>query len=626
MTELYSSQEMACVMNHIEKYFGPVSGIFHEIVSPDIHVDICVIPPQEERQYCMLVTMGMGAHRMNVPEELRENLLDRAELVIALPKDWEIQSKDEQWYWPIRLLKDLARLPGEMDFWLGWGHVVDNPRPYAGFSSAMLISPQGVGNEASVCKLSDGDEVNFYQVIPLYQEESAFHSEKGPDALFEHLRAVSWIVDPKRPNLMKDYVPDEILDDAAWHLESVREKNLPLDEINAFNHLSIFLRWCIEHHLMGETFTRDYPEAFTDPKDLRGFIRDKLDGKLLRSMFNDEGFDFARYYYGDNTQAPYYPCDVDDYAFRWFGAKQYFSDEFQDEAYLFIPFDERYYEGLAKVIQTRWDAWQYIRHHAVDWQEPSPLAEALRKYLDCPCEYFPPMPDDDPLRAAYAYAAREGMKEGFIPILIAEDEVLWETLILNSDPESDGEKDYKFNPEAVAKYRKRMLEMPIKDASEVLNRLLEERRCEADDDDMDWSSEILGEMSGGSPIDHGAWWNFETKLTHPMILAKIPVKHPWEVFAWVPFGGWNDCPNTEDMVAIAKHWYEKFEATPAVLTHDELEMKLPHATPSTVAMQAAQELYAVCPDVVDQSSENEATVGHLADCLKQSTLWYFWWD
>ena len=311
---------------------------------------------------------------------------------------------------------------------------------------------------------------------------------------------------------MTDYVPDELLDDAEWHLESLREKNLPIDEINAFNHLAIFLRWCIERHLMGEAFTRDCPEALNDPRDLRGLIRDKLDGRLLRSMFNDEGFSFARYYYGDNDRAPYFPRDVDDYAFRWFGAKQYFSDEFQDEAYLFIPFDERYYEGLADVIQTRWDAWQNISQNAVDCGDPSPLAKAIINYLDCPCEYFPPLPDDDPLRAAYAYAVRDGMKEGFIPVLIAEDETLWETLILNSDSENDGAEDYRFTPGKVAEYRKRMLEMPVKNGSDVLDRLISDRHAEARDDDMDWDQEILGKMIGGEPIDHKAWWNGETNL------------------------------------------------------------------------------------------------------------------
>lgn len=45
MTELYTHDEMTCVMSHIEKSFGSVTNILHEIVSPDIHVDICVIPP-----------------------------------------------------------------------------------------------------------------------------------------------------------------------------------------------------------------------------------------------------------------------------------------------------------------------------------------------------------------------------------------------------------------------------------------------------------------------------------------------------------------------------------------------------------------------------------------------------
>ena len=78
MTELYTHDEMTCVMSHIEKSFGSVTNILHEIVSPDIHVDICVIPPHDESAYYTLVTMGMGAHRMNVPDELKEKLLERA--------------------------------------------------------------------------------------------------------------------------------------------------------------------------------------------------------------------------------------------------------------------------------------------------------------------------------------------------------------------------------------------------------------------------------------------------------------------------------------------------------------------------------------------------------------------
>ena len=68
--ELYTEEEMSAVEQHIKNTFGEFDGVFHELVSPDIHVDICMVPPSEERDYYTLVTMGMGAHRMNVPEEL----------------------------------------------------------------------------------------------------------------------------------------------------------------------------------------------------------------------------------------------------------------------------------------------------------------------------------------------------------------------------------------------------------------------------------------------------------------------------------------------------------------------------------------------------------------------------
>ena len=92
--EVYSDDEMSAVEQHIKNTFGEFENVFHELVSPDIHVDICVVPPSEKRDYYTLVTMGMGAHRMDVPEELAEYKLERAELAISLPADWKMKKDD----------------------------------------------------------------------------------------------------------------------------------------------------------------------------------------------------------------------------------------------------------------------------------------------------------------------------------------------------------------------------------------------------------------------------------------------------------------------------------------------------------------------------------------------------
>ena len=149
---------------------------------------------------------------------------------------------------------------------------------------------------------------------------------------------------------------------------------------------------------------------------------------------------------------------------------------------------------------------------------------------------------------------------------------------------------------------------------------------EAEDDDMDWDEEILGEMEGGYDNRRfSSYWNSDNNMTYPLILAKIPVKNPWEIFAYLPFGGWNECPNTPKLMAVAKYWFEQHGAVPAAMSHDELEFLLPAPVSEEKAMDAAVELYGFCPDVIDQGPE-DATVGALADVLRQSTVWYFWWD
>lgn len=635
--EVYTESEMDTIEEYIDKYFGKVENVFHELVSPDIHVDICIIPPAEERDYYTLVTMGMGARRMNVPDELAEYKLERAELAIALPANWKLDQesiKDEKWYWPIRLLKSLARLPIANDTWLGYGHTMDNENDFAEntkLCAAILVAPQDVEDGGEVCTLPSGEDVNFYQVIPLYRDEMEYKIAHDADALLDKMNGISFVVNPTRQNAItrgtlsdKDF--DGEMDDAYYHIESIEEKELPIAQINAYNHMSIYLRWCMEHDLMGENFIAKYSDVVekvkTDPAsvDLREFIRDELDDCLFSVMFNQQGRAFAGYYYGEGD-SPYYPADVDDNAFSFFGAERYHSEEFQDEAYLFIPFDEDYYQTMAKVIDERFANWQG-QSFDEDTLEPSEVADALMEYLDCECTYFPSMADDDPIMSAYSYAKREGIKKGFVPVLIrADDETLLECLVMNSEPENDD--CYEFDMKAVEEYRKKLLAAPVKDAKAVLKEMVGQRKEDAADDDMDWEEDVLGAMEGGFENSRfSSYWNDDTEMTYPVILAKIPVKNPWEIFAYIPFGNWNDCPDTPELMAVTKYWFEQYGAVPAVMSHDELELLFPAPVAREKAMDVAVEMYGFCPDM----DQNFDEIGALADSLWQSTVWYFWWD
>lgn len=114
---------------------------------------------------------------------------------------------------------------------------------------------------------------------------------------------------------------------------------------------------------------------------------------------------------------------------------------------------------------------------------------------------------------------------------------------------------------------------------------------------------------------------FETILVAGKMRIKIDSFEKW----YLPFGNWNECPDTPELMAVAKYWFEQHGAIPAAMSHDELEFLLPAPVSQKQAMEVATEQYGFCPDIVDQE-QDDPTVGNLADVLRQSTVWYFWWD
>lgn len=362
-TELYEEDELDAVEEHIKEYYGDFPTVFHEIASPDIHCDICIVPPDDERNYYTLLTMGMGAHLMDIPDELSAEENARAELLICLPPDWKVGENSEEWFWPISLLKNLARLPINCDTWLGWGHSVDHRQPFADsteLSGSLLIYPENVEDGAETCVLPNGDTVNFFEVIPIYREEMNFKIDHDTKALLEKMSNVSHIVDINRPNTLEGYRPQKRapIDSARDHSKKIIEKKLPLDLINGCNHIAVFMRWCIENDLVAPEFHRDCADVIEGVKsgektDIRDFILDFFGGDLEIYQLSFVGAGFAHYYYNwDNDDAPrFYPADVDDYAERYFGTERYNCEEFGDEAYMFVPFDEEYYKGMCPYIE-----------------------------------------------------------------------------------------------------------------------------------------------------------------------------------------------------------------------------------------------------------------------------------
>lgn len=187
---LYTEAELDQYESFIKEQFGEYDLVFHEIYSPDIHLDVILVPPTEKSNYYKLVTMGMGAYAMHVPDELKAEQLEHAELVFYLPPTWNIKSDREEDYWPIAKMKAVARVPVQYDTWLGYGHTFSDEKktPFAGNTDLCgLMLLQGTNNAFDPLELNLGEKgkINFYQLFPLYKEELDYKLAYGVDALLE---------------------------------------------------------------------------------------------------------------------------------------------------------------------------------------------------------------------------------------------------------------------------------------------------------------------------------------------------------------------------------------------------------------------------------------------------------
>ena len=205
----YSEEEFDLVSDYIDQQFGAYDFVMHEKVSPDIHCDICIVPPTEVQPYYILVTMGAGAYKMKVPKELESVACGRAEYVIWLPKDWNIRSTKEEDYWPIRMLKQIARYPIQSGEWIGFGDtfqsnedgspVAENTR----FNSCFLLGALDKKDElVQPLQLNNsGKKVEFLQLFPLYPEELDYTYEHSVDELMDKFDEYeSLVVDIHRKN------------------------------------------------------------------------------------------------------------------------------------------------------------------------------------------------------------------------------------------------------------------------------------------------------------------------------------------------------------------------------------------------------------------------------------------
>jgi hypothetical protein len=123
--------------------------------------------------------------------------------------------------------------------------------------------------------------------------------------------------------------------------------------------------------------------------------------------------------------------------------------------------------------------------------------------------------------------------------------------------------------------------------------------------------ELVRDVQSGGPLPE-------------VFIIVLPTNDAAEAIAMLRYGGWNECPPPEVHVAAFRSWRDRFGFEPVCVGHDIIEGRVTRRpADQAAALTLARELFAYCPDIVDQGTDDLAT---LAAILMVSDWWFFWWD
>lgn len=177
-----------------------------------------IIWPDEAHPYYVMYATGVSDMPMILPEEIqgRKDFKCR-ELYVFLPGEWspdkagQINSDiTQEEYWPIRLIKYLARFPHEYNTWPRRGYTTPDGFDYEPLTPGTRVGGVALvqtGDDTGSIEARDDRKVNFYMVIPAYREEIEYklgYSVEVPNRRFSEGN-LPMVLGIHRPNLCADF-------------------------------------------------------------------------------------------------------------------------------------------------------------------------------------------------------------------------------------------------------------------------------------------------------------------------------------------------------------------------------------------------------------------------------------
>lgn len=281
----YTEYEHDMVLDYITKKFGRISMMLPDPERTRINTEIAVIDPTKTLPWKLLVTVGMGANRMKIPEIAASYSSNRIELVMYLDPQSSSNSVAEA----CLLLREISKMPSESGEPILHGQLYSYDKPiFEGmpYKACMIVDPlvscRGSFENMSLDEDNE-DDVYFLVVIPLHEDEADYRRDDGPDELIKRLHGSDWVLKPNRPNRCAGYVKAEEIKIYGEMIDRASElgigkycmasKYIPIDGEEVMIMVRVFPELLGEYNseMSGWMFftKEEGPTVFVDPSSLR---------------------------------------------------------------------------------------------------------------------------------------------------------------------------------------------------------------------------------------------------------------------------------------------------------------------------------------------------------------------
>ncbi len=226
--------------------------------------------------------------------------------------------------------------------------------------------------------LNYDEEVQFILDSP---EGSAFRRDDGGIFVRDEICPEKALVQKAIESIENQtYEEEEFSYDGNIHIYKIGAKGLNAPEINGLTHIAIYVRAMVEMGFLRDDLDEDIRQEFENSLregfsyPIREYIRDRFDCQLPYDIFDESGKIMTKRYMEEA-----YTQHVDTYTKARYVKEGKNVEEAQTEEYLFIDFDEDYYDNMKSWLEEKAE---YTREVIMPRRAQGKMSDELRQTVD----------------------------------------------------------------------------------------------------------------------------------------------------------------------------------------------------------------------------------------------------